>query len=1167
MPRVNKSVTIGRHALALALGLALFAPHAMGQTLTLSNDGEHTARSEDYPNYTDMVIDKGVWHLYGPLVSNTTALRGGARILLNDSANLGSGLTTIDGAILQAEASRVDLNQQFKLQVGSLTVDGSNILSLTNTITGGGGITKIGSGELIVRGNNTYSAGTLIGEGVINAQSNNALSNGTITFNGTGNGVLRSSESNISLANFFVNMAKSGTIDTQTDLVINGRIGGNGVMTKTGAGRLRFTGPWVNMGNVVLRDGTIDMGTNVELGGGSLIVYKGSLDSDIDQEFYNPLVLNGALTMTSLRNWEFAANISGAGDFHWNSASTVTFNPDKSSVSNTFTGNVFLHDGALVVASSNALRSGRVVLDGGLLTNSAAISSLSNIDVQKDSRIQANYNWSLNGNLTGAANLTKTGSGVLNINGATTNFDGGLYAQTGQVNVSQQYTGRVGVSSSATMQMGNSNDDILADYIDGYLNLGGGDDTLTLAAQNISNIKGIANGESGNNTLHIVNGNDLYEFTLTGSKFLNFGVLSLDGPVGVTLNGPVSFMSQDPLVSGVTVKSDSFLDLNGATLTTNRADIMGGLFGSGTIDGSVTTNNIFAPSGVPHFSDARGEKSTMGIVHITGDLNTIGGQWFIHANDSGASDQIVVDGVANISGATVVALPQNGTYADRTVYSFLKANQMVGSFDGVVQNTFAFLTASLNTHANGVDLILERYVAPPVVVPPVVVPPVVEPPVVVPPVVVPPVVVPPVVVPPVVEPPVVVPPVVVPPVVEPPVVVPPVVVPPVVEPPVVVPPVIEPVAPPTAEVGPPIVVPGPGNLRYDEFSGLTRNQRAMAYSLQESEWRNQGELNDLLGQVRALQTSEVVNAFDQLTGESYAAMKNAEADALQYVLDLMDQREIDEGVAIWGDALWFETPLDRNIDTAPITTTTNGVAVGLDVGGEHLRGGVFAFKNHSEWSGDRSEQMKTERVGGGLRGQLHTDTWELRTTAAYSKSDIDTNRSIVLGANLPLTTSAAVQAKSLGMAMQARYNLIKRNWLLTPILQASYVSTEIDGFHEYGSIAALNISSSRSEQTVVGGGLGVARNIVLKGSEVRFYIDGKYMRNLDHSNDTITTSFAASGLDFEIVGSKRERTWWNTTVGVDVRSKSWTFSAQAQADMFKRTNAYKMNISATYKFK
>ena len=462
-------------------------------------------------------------------------------------------------------------------------------------------------------------------------------------------------------------------------------------------------------------------------------------------------------------------------------------------------------------------------------------------------------------------------------------------------------------------------------------------------------------------------------------------------------------------------------------------------------------------------------------------------------------------------------------------------------------------------------------VVPPVVEPPVVVPPVVEPPVVVPPVVEPPVVVPPVVEPPVVVPPVVEPPVVVPPVVEPPVVVPPVVEPPVVpseEHPTPVLPEVEPV-PPTIEV--PNVQPqpeiAPGNLRYDEFSGLTRNQRSMAYALQESEWRNQGELNELLGQVRALQTNEVVDAFDQLTGESYAAIKNAEANALQYVLDLMDQREIEEGVAVWGDALWFETPLDRNIDTTPTTSTSHGFIVGVDVGAQHWRGGAFVLKGDGDLSANRTENIQSQRVGGGVRGQWSNDTIEVRAVAGYTQSDIDATRTITLGANQAMTTTAATQAKTLGMAMQARYNLVRRNWLLTPIVEASYVSSTLDGFSEQGGPAQLQVNSSTTHQKVVGGGLGVSRQIVLGESNMRLYVDGKYMRNLDHANDIIHTSFAPSNIDFEIVGSRRERQWWNTTVGVDVRSKSWTLSAQAHADVFKKTNAYKVNLSATYRFK
>lgn len=517
MPRVKRSLNIGRHALALALGLALFTPQAFGQTLTLSNPGENTARSEDYLNYTNLSVDSGTWHLHGALVSDTAMLRGGSKILLNGDNNLGSGLTTIDGATLQAEAASVTLNQQLRLQVGSLIVDGSNLLTFNNIVSGGGGINKIGTGELILRAANTYSAATMIGNGVINVQGNNATSNGVLTFNGTGLGVLRSTNQNISLGNFFVNMASSGSIDTQTDLVINGRIGGNGVLTKTGAGRLRFTGPWVNMGNVVLRDGTIDMGTNVELGGGSLIVYKGSLDSDIDQTFYNPVVLNGALNMTSVRNWNFAATISGAGDLDLNSASVTTL-----SGSNTFTGNINLNNGTLIVANNNALRSGRVVLNGGVLTNDQVLNNtLSAIDVKRNSNVRAAYDWSLNGDLSGTGQLTKTGSGALTIGGRTTDFSGGLFVKQGNMNVVQQYTGVVGVSAAATLQLGNSNDDVLAEYIDGYLNLGAGDDRLRMSAQNIAAMIGSVDGGSGDNTLNIFNTGSLYELGLNGLSLIH----------------------------------------------------------------------------------------------------------------------------------------------------------------------------------------------------------------------------------------------------------------------------------------------------------------------------------------------------------------------------------------------------------------------------------------------------------------------------------------------------------------------------------------------------------------------------------------------------------------------------------------------------------------------
>lgn len=1127
---------LGRSTLALALGLILFAPHARSQTLTLNAPGDNTASSEDYLNYSDLVVENGVWHLHGPLVSGSATLRGGTTVWLNDGTNLGSGLTTFEGATIQAQASQIALDQQIRLQVGGMVVDGPNKLIFNNTISGGGGLNKIGSGETVLRATNTYTAYTMIGNGVLNVQANGATSTGVLTFNGSGNGVLRSSGQNIGLNNFFINMATAGTIDAQTDLTFSGRIGGSGTLTKTGAGRLRFNGPWINFGNVVLQDGTIDMASNPELGGGSLIVYKGSLDSDVDQMFYNPVVLNGALTMSSLKNWNFAGGMSGAGDLVLTAPSTTTL-----SGVNTSSGNVVVRNGVLALASAQSMGvSGALVLDGGVLTNTTSLNNTFRLlDIQRNSTITAAHDWSLTAALSGADTVRKDGSGTLTLGGNNALFVGELFAQSGQVNVAQQYTASVGVANGARIQLSGFDDDVRATTVNGSLMLGAGNDRVTLQATDLSALSGTVDGESGHNTLRLQHTGTVYEWEFTPTPFANFSSLDLDGSLGMRLTAPTNFTPSDPLLVGLNVSANSFVDLNNQTFAVGRATILGDLVGGGVLDGSATTFAAVAPSGIPSAPGFRSEQSVPQSLRITGDLTSSSGQWFIHADALGNSDHIIVDGTATLNNTSVVALPQTGTYAERTVYPFLRAGNVVGQFDGVVQNTFAFLTASLEHRADGVDLILQRYVAPPVT-PPVTPP--VNPPVT------PPVVVPPVT-PPEIQPPVVTPPPLPP--VEPPT-------PPIIPPPL---PVEPPPLPPTV----PDVV-APGRTRYDEFSGLTRNQRSMARALQESEWRGQGELGELISEVRGLQTYEVVNAFDQLTGESYASLQNVEADALKYVLDLMNQREIDEGIAIWGDALWFQTHLDTNIDTASIDGSNNGVIAGVDVGGEHLRSSAFAFRTSGAENVARPERTRTQRLGGGLRGQFTTNQWDVRATAAYSQSDSRVRRTITVGNNAPTTASAAPQTQTTGMALQARYKLSRRNWMFSPLLEASYVSSKLDGFTEQGSIAALRVETHRARQAVGGVGLGVSRVLKIKDADVRLYVDGKYMRALNSATDTVVASFAPSGIDFELVGSRRERQWKNATVGVDVRSKSWRFGASAQADMFSRATAYKVNVSATYRF-
>ncbi|UUZ92876.1 autotransporter-associated beta strand repeat-containing protein [Paenibacillus sp. P25] len=53
-----------------------------------------------------------------------------------------------------------------------------------NDISGTGKLTKKGSGDLILQGNNTYSGGTQIDEGTLEGDSGSAFGSGDVAING-----------------------------------------------------------------------------------------------------------------------------------------------------------------------------------------------------------------------------------------------------------------------------------------------------------------------------------------------------------------------------------------------------------------------------------------------------------------------------------------------------------------------------------------------------------------------------------------------------------------------------------------------------------------------------------------------------------------------------------------------------------------------------------------------------------------------------------------------------------------------------------------------------------------------------------------------------------------------------------------------------------------------
>ncbi|MCO9458495.1 fibronectin-binding autotransporter adhesin ShdA [Salmonella enterica subsp. enterica serovar Mbandaka] len=127
------------------------------------------------------VLQVGEGELENTLSGSGSLVKTGTGELTLSGDNTYSGGTTIDDGVLIADNADSlgtgDIANNGVLQVG----EGE----LKNTLSGTGSLVKIGTGELTLSGDNTYSGGTTIDDGVLIAANVNALSGGDVDNSGT----------------------------------------------------------------------------------------------------------------------------------------------------------------------------------------------------------------------------------------------------------------------------------------------------------------------------------------------------------------------------------------------------------------------------------------------------------------------------------------------------------------------------------------------------------------------------------------------------------------------------------------------------------------------------------------------------------------------------------------------------------------------------------------------------------------------------------------------------------------------------------------------------------------------------------------------------------------------------------------------------------------------
>lgn len=310
----------------------------------------------------------------------------GGAIFINSAGilNIANGAFTNNTAGPAGTGSSTGLSQggDFYINSGAFltySVTGSNSVLLPDTIAGAGGLTKLGSGTLILgNAGNSYLGGTTIKGGVLSISNNGDLGdiNGGVAFNG---GTLALTAAIISSRAVTLN-TPFGAIDTGGfNSTFSGIFSGTGGLNKIGLGRLMLSGINNYSGPTAVLAGILQAGSTSAFGNNSDVSVSGGATLDLNSNSNAIGSLSGAGSVTlgaatlSVGKGNFSGNISGPGNLLKLSSGTLTL-----SGLNALTGLTTVSAGKLVLNGSVA---GDALVNGtGILAGTGFISGNLTLD-------------------------------------------------------------------------------------------------------------------------------------------------------------------------------------------------------------------------------------------------------------------------------------------------------------------------------------------------------------------------------------------------------------------------------------------------------------------------------------------------------------------------------------------------------------------------------------------------------------------------------------------------------------------------------------------------------------------------------------------------------------------------------------------------------------------
>ncbi|RAZ82095.1 beta strand repeat-containing protein [Cereibacter johrii] len=603
-----------------------------------ANAGAATMKVENNLNVSALQISGG-----------TLETRAGGKIADTASVSISLGATfiagTVDtvGAVTNAGTYDVNADQEVASLTNSGTVDQD-----ADITAGAGGISNSGSYAL---GGNITSEGNVTQNGAMTVEGKQRIDVTGATNGLTGSGTIA------------LTAAADGlTVDQDGSTTFSGSISGAGDLIKEGDGKLTLTGSSSFTGGTTVSAGTIDT-----TGGGQL-ADTGAIS-----------IASGASFVAGTADTVGAVSNSGLYDV--NTDQTVA------SLTNSATGTV--DQDADITADAGGVSNAGTYMLGGDITSTGNVEQNGTMTVEGDRRIDVIGdetgltgtgtialatagdaltvdqlgNTTFGGSITGLGDLTKEGSGILTLTGAST-FTGGTTVSEGTIDTTGggtlADTGAISISSGATFIAGT------VDTVGAVTNAGTYDVNADQEVASLTNSgtvdqdADITAGAGGisNSGSYALGGNITSEGNVTQN-----GAMTVEGKQRIDVTGATNGLTGSGTIALTAAADGLTVDQDGSTTFSGSISGAGDLIKEG--DGKLTLTGSSSFTG--------GTTVSAGTIDTTG-----GGQLADTGAISIASGASFVAGTAD----TVGAVSNSGLYdvnTDQTVASL--TNSATGTVD------------------------------------------------------------------------------------------------------------------------------------------------------------------------------------------------------------------------------------------------------------------------------------------------------------------------------------------------------------------------------------------------------------------------------------------------------------------------------------------------------